>query len=155
VAADAQEILVVNLAPLGCIPALLTLFHGSSADEYDLNGCLKKLNLITDTHNRMLDEEIIKLRAKYPSIYLYYGDVHGVYSDILREPSKYSKSLALNQTTRKTINLMMALYCELLSITFRYHPCVWRLLDVVCKCDWRIILHMSCSESLWEIKGLP
>lgn len=49
----------------------------------------------------MLNEEIIKLRAKYPSIYLYYGDVHGVYSDILREPSKYSKSLALNESDNK------------------------------------------------------
>lgn len=93
VAADAQEILVVNLPPLGCNPALLTLYAESYADEYDLNGCLKKINLITDTHNRILEDEIIKIRAKYPAIYLYYGNAHAVYSDILGQPSKYSKAL--------------------------------------------------------------
>lgn len=118
VAAQAQEILVVNLPPLGCIPALLTLFSGSSADEYDPDGCLKKVNLITDTHNRLLEDEIIKLRAKYPAIYLYYGDAHGVYSNILRQPSKYSKVLALNssllsaQSNKMLIRLGFVIRCD-------------------------------------------
>lgn len=91
---DAQEILVVNLPPLGCIPAILTLFNASAPHEYDPNGCLKSINLITDTHNKRLEDEVIKLRAKHRKLYFYFGDVHGVYSDILRQPLKYSKALA-------------------------------------------------------------
>ncbi|XP_024360447.1 GDSL esterase/lipase At4g01130 isoform X1 [Physcomitrium patens] len=37
---EAKDILVVNLPPLGCIPALLTLFPGNSSDQYDAYGCL-------------------------------------------------------------------------------------------------------------------
>ena len=85
------EILVINLPPLGCIPALLTLYSGGHGEQYDEYGCLKELNLITATHNEQLADEIIKLRAKYPTVNFYHGNVHDVYTDILTTPLKHSK----------------------------------------------------------------
>jgi alpha-L-fucosidase len=85
----AQTILVVNLPPLGCIPALLTLYGGPEA-KYNSHGCLESLNSITKHHNKLLGERVAALRIKYPDAKLLYGDAHGVYTDILKHPAKYS-----------------------------------------------------------------
>ena len=78
------------MPPLGCIPAMLTMFPGT-ADKYDGHGCLKALNEITAKHNLLLGESIASMRPLYPDAKLFYGDLHGVYTDILKSPAKYSK----------------------------------------------------------------
>jgi hypothetical protein len=87
----ASEILVVNLPPLGCIPAMLTLYGGRYA-KYDKYGCLSDLNKITSAHNKLLGERVEALRGKYPKAKIYYGDAHGVYTDILKDTKKYNVS---------------------------------------------------------------
>lgn len=85
----AENILVANLPPLGCIPAMLTLFQSPNA-TYDTYGCLSELNAITSAHNQYLQETVIALRAKHPTVKILYGDINGVYTDILANPLKYS-----------------------------------------------------------------
>lgn len=85
----AGNILVANLPPLGCIPAMLTQFQNPNA-SYDIYGCLTELNEITSAHNQYLLESVIALRAKYPTVKIYYGDTHGVYTDILQNPLNYN-----------------------------------------------------------------
>lgn len=85
----AETILVANLPPLGCIPAMLTQFQNPNA-SYDTYGCLSELNAITSAHNQYLSESVIALRAKYPTVKILYGDIHGVYTDILNDPLKYN-----------------------------------------------------------------
>ena len=86
----ASTIMVINLPPLGCIPAMLTLYGGSNED-YDEYGCLTKLNKITAKHNEMLGEKVAALRTKYPAAKLVYADAEAVYWDILKSPMTYSK----------------------------------------------------------------
>jgi alpha-L-fucosidase len=93
----AQTILVVNLPPLGCIPAILTLYGGPKA-KYDKFGCLSDINKITDAHNKKLNEKVIALRSKYPAALILYADAHGVYTDILNDPKSYSKWCPLTNT---------------------------------------------------------
>ena len=84
--------MVVNLPPLGCIPAMLTLFlENSTAASYDSRGCLKMLNTITRHHNALLEKFVIALRVKHPAVKLFYGDLHSVYIDILKHPRRYSE----------------------------------------------------------------
>lgn len=90
----ATTILVINLPPLGCIPAMLSLYGGPHA-KYDSHGCLSDLNAITERHNKLLGEKMEGLRAKYPEAKLLYGDAHGVYTDILKEPKKYNVTAPL------------------------------------------------------------
>jgi alpha-L-fucosidase len=90
----ATTILVVNLPPLGCIPAMLSLYGGPHA-KYDSHGCLSDLNRITERHNKLLGETMDELRAKYPAVKLLYGDAHGVYTDILKDPKKYNVTAPL------------------------------------------------------------
>lgn len=87
----AFTILVVNLPPLGCIPAMLTL-HGGPNAAYDSHGCLSDLNKITTQHNLLLAQKVADLRAKHPEVKLLYGDAHSVYTDILTDPKKFSTS---------------------------------------------------------------
>ncbi|KAG0627096.1 hypothetical protein M758_2G173600 [Ceratodon purpureus] len=85
----ASTILVVNLPPLGCVPAMLTLYGGPHA-KYDSHGCLSDLNKITREHNELLAKKVDELRAKHPDVKLLYGDAHSVYTDILKDPKKYN-----------------------------------------------------------------
>jgi alpha-L-fucosidase len=85
----ANEILVANLPPLGCMPAMLTQFQSATA-SYDSHGCLTELNRITSAHNELLGTTVVALRAKYPDAKIYYGDIHGVYTDILKDPLSYN-----------------------------------------------------------------
>lgn len=86
----ATEVLIQNQLPLGCVPALLTV-HGGSHAKYDEYGCLSDLNKISKAHNKLLGEKVEALRKKYPAAKLYYGDVYGVYEDILKKPADYSE----------------------------------------------------------------
>jgi len=85
----AENILVANLLPLGCVPAMLTQFQSPNA-TYDTFGCLSELNEITAAHNQYLSETVSALRAKHPTVNIYYGDMNAVYIDILNDPLKYS-----------------------------------------------------------------
>lgn len=98
IAFGAHDILVVNLLPLGCTPAMLTLYGNSSNAMYDDHACLSDLNKITTTHNEALGNRMVKLRDEYPALNLFYGNLHGVYIDILNDPADYStlKSNHLN-----------------------------------------------------------
>lgn len=91
VAIGILDILVINLPPLGCIPAMLTLFLDNMPASYDSGGCFKKINNITSHHNDLLEKSVIALRVKYPAVKFFYGDLHSVYIDILTDPRSYSK----------------------------------------------------------------
>ncbi|CAM6067227.1 unnamed protein product [Sphagnum tenellum] len=84
-----RDILVVNLPPLGCIPALLTLHPAdpSLANSYDDYGCLKRFNKPIKAHNSLLRSSLNTLRTTYPDANLYYGDLHGVFINILKNSS--------------------------------------------------------------------
>lgn len=86
----ATQVLVVNVPPLGCTPALLTLYP-NSIDKYDSYGCLTNINKVSIAHNKALKEEVILLRAKYPNVTYYLADYYSVYTDILANPQVYSK----------------------------------------------------------------
>jgi len=86
----ASTVMILSLPPLGCIPAMLTLYGGPN-EVYDDYGCLEKLTNITRAHNTLLGEKVAALRTKYPNTTLVYADTDGVYFDILKSPAAYSK----------------------------------------------------------------
>jgi hypothetical protein len=83
-----RDVMVINMPPLGCIPALLTQFAGKGL-HYDKFGCIKELNDISLAHNWKLNEAIVKLRKAYPSKKIVLADNYAVYYDILSDPLKY------------------------------------------------------------------
>ncbi len=89
--------MVVNLPPLGCMPALLTLHPAdpSLANSYDDYGCLKRFNKPIKAHNSLLRSSLNTLRTTYPDANLYYGDLHGVFINILKNSSDHGKVLSI------------------------------------------------------------
>lgn len=85
----ATAVFVVNVPPIGCFPALLTVYPKSS-DKYDSYGCLKSINNISTTHNAALEEQVISLRSKYPNVTYYLLDFYSAYTDILADPAAYN-----------------------------------------------------------------
>lgn len=85
----ARYILVVNLPPLGCIPALLTRFQGSAESRYDRYGCLIDANEVSKVHNTLLGRRVDTLRTTYPNATFYLGDYHKVYKQVLKNSSRF------------------------------------------------------------------
>ncbi|BFI23618.1 hypothetical protein MPTK2_1g03730 [Marchantia polymorpha subsp. ruderalis] len=83
-----KDIVVVNLPPLGCTPAFLTIFPGDP-DDYDDYGCLTSFNAAIELHNEELFRAVLTLRAKYPDLSLSYGNFYRTFQDILKHPSKF------------------------------------------------------------------
>nr|PNR55405.1 hypothetical protein PHYPA_006302 [Physcomitrium patens] len=83
------NVVVVNLPPLGCFPALLTIYP-ASVDKYDKYGCLSSLNKISTAHNTALNSTVLTIREKYRNVTFHYGDLFSAYTDILKSPQTYN-----------------------------------------------------------------
>ena len=85
----ARTFMIVNLPPLGCLPALLTLYPQTDSERYDTYGCLDNLNEISKTHNALLRSRVEELRNNYTSATFYLADYYNVYRDVLKSPAAY------------------------------------------------------------------
>ena len=62
----ARRLVLPGNVPMGCLPAILTLFASPDAADYDGYGCLRKFNALARYHNELLRSSIQALRAKHP-----------------------------------------------------------------------------------------
>ncbi|KAG2586194.1 hypothetical protein PVAP13_5NG029200 [Panicum virgatum] len=62
----ARRLVLPGNIPMGCLPAILTLFASPDAADYDGYGCLRKFNALARYHNELLRSSIQALRAKHP-----------------------------------------------------------------------------------------
>nr|PNR35767.1 hypothetical protein PHYPA_021617 [Physcomitrium patens] len=85
----AKSILIVNVVPLGCTPALLTIYYQDSASNYDGHGCLKNINRISKYHNTLLANSVNDLRHRHQHVTFYLADYYRAYRKVLRMPSDY------------------------------------------------------------------
>ncbi|XP_022147171.1 GDSL esterase/lipase At4g01130 [Momordica charantia] len=85
-----RTFVVLNLAPVGCYPALLVeLPHNSSdLDEY---GCLISYNKAVADYNAMLKKQLKRARKVVPNASLVYLDTHSVLLQLFQHP--YSHGL--------------------------------------------------------------
>ncbi|KAK8643938.1 hypothetical protein V6N13_013215 [Hibiscus sabdariffa] len=85
----AETFLVPGNFPNGCSPSLLTNFQGSSKDKYDSTGCLTWLNKFSQHHNRLLQNELEKLRNRHPNVNIIYVDYYSFTMRIYRSPEQF------------------------------------------------------------------
>lgn len=86
--AGARTLIVMNLTPLGCTPAILSVTTSMSMD-LDENGCNAYWMEITDTHNACLNGLLEELRADYPEAEWLLFDANSLFLDGYVNPSKY------------------------------------------------------------------
>ncbi|KAK8693583.1 hypothetical protein V6N13_071160 [Hibiscus sabdariffa] len=79
---------VLNLAPVGCYPALLVQVphEASDLDEF---GCLISYNKAVVGYNNMLKEALRQSRRDLPNASLIYVDTHAVFLQLFQDPSSH------------------------------------------------------------------
>ncbi|CAO2183343.1 unnamed protein product [Urochloa humidicola] len=93
----AKKLVVPGNFPIGCVPLYLSIFPSQKEDYYDeQTGCIKWLNEFAEHHNRMLQEELEKLRNLYPDVTIIYADYYGASLNIFQAPLKFGFTVPLN-----------------------------------------------------------
>uniref|UniRef100_A0A0E0FPH9 Esterase n=1 Tax=Oryza nivara TaxID=4536 RepID=A0A0E0FPH9_ORYNI len=93
----AKKLVVPGNFPIGCVPLYLSIFPSQKEDYYDeKTGCIKWLNEFTEYHNRLLQEELEKLRNLYPDVSIIYADYYGAALNIFLAPLQFGFTVPLN-----------------------------------------------------------
>ncbi|CAI0444990.1 unnamed protein product [Linum tenue] len=86
----AVTILIPGNLPIGCWPGYLTKFWSPNKEDYDpLSGCLVWYNNFAQHHNKLLQQEIVRLQKLYPHTNLMYGDYFGSATRFHRHPENF------------------------------------------------------------------
>ncbi|XP_073303716.1 GDSL esterase/lipase At5g22810-like [Primulina huaijiensis] len=79
----ARNIGVTTLPPLGCVPAVITIFGD------DTNTCVEKINKAAVSFNNKLNSTSQKLQAKFSSLNLVVLDIYQPLHDLVTKPTDY------------------------------------------------------------------
>ncbi|XP_062214980.1 GDSL esterase/lipase At1g28570-like [Phragmites australis] len=93
----AKKLVVPGNFPIGCVPLYLAIFPSHKEDYYDeQTGCIKWLNKFAEYHNKMLQEDLEKLRNLHPDVTIIYADYYGAALNIFRAPLQFGFTVPLN-----------------------------------------------------------
>nr|CAB3477601.1 unnamed protein product [Digitaria exilis] len=88
----AKKLVVPGNFPIGCVPLYLSIFPSQKGDYYDeQTGCIKWLNEFSEYHNKMLKDELEKLRNLYPDVTIIYADYYGASLNIFQAPLQFGE----------------------------------------------------------------
>ncbi|KAF5943858.1 hypothetical protein HYC85_017935 [Camellia sinensis] len=76
----ARKIAIVGLPPMGCLPAVITLY---SNDLFHGRGCIESLSSIARDYNRMLQNELLKVMTVGGPL-IAYGDIYTPLIDMIQ-----------------------------------------------------------------------
>lgn len=86
----AKTLLVPGNFPIGCVPAYLDVFESNDAEKYDSEtGCIRWLNEFSEYHNRLLLEELERLRKRHPHVTIIYADYYGATISFFHAPKLF------------------------------------------------------------------
>ncbi|XP_031131979.1 GDSL esterase/lipase At5g45960-like [Ipomoea triloba] len=81
----AKVIGVVGMPPIGCLPAVITLFSGT--DLISSRQCLDSYSAAARDYNHMLQEKLKALET--PSTKIIFADIYKPLEDMIQNPTKY------------------------------------------------------------------
>ncbi|KAL9239190.1 hypothetical protein vseg_013533 [Gypsophila vaccaria] len=82
----AKYVVVQGVPPSGCLTLAMYL---APPDDRDEMGCVKSQNILSSTHNTLLQSEIRVLQRRFPESTIVYADYFNAYRDIMRNRTKY------------------------------------------------------------------
>ncbi|KAE8812647.1 GDSL esterase/lipase [Hordeum vulgare] len=89
----AKKFVVPGNFPIGCVPLYLSILPSEEKGYYnEETGCIEWLNEFTEYHNRLLQEELEKLRNLHPDVSVIYADYYGATLNIYRAPLQFGLS---------------------------------------------------------------
>ncbi|CAO2191249.1 unnamed protein product [Urochloa humidicola] len=85
-----KTLVVPGNFPIGCVPNYLLVFQSDSKEDYEADsGCIGWLNEFARYHNKLLIEELEKLRKLYPGVTIIYADYYGAAMEVFVSPKQY------------------------------------------------------------------
>ncbi|KAL6850134.1 hypothetical protein ACP4OV_020761 [Aristida adscensionis] len=95
----AEFVVVADMFPIGCLPAIQTAFASPDKADYDGQGCLKSFNtMVSQYHNSLLRPRVEALRSKYPHTKIVAAEYYQPVIAFLQDPDHFgfdrSKTLA-------------------------------------------------------------
>nr|CAB3473744.1 unnamed protein product [Digitaria exilis] len=92
----AKNLVVPGNLPIGCIPDYLSQFQSDNKEDYEPEtGCIGWLNEFARYHNKLLIEELEKLRKLHPGVTIIYADNYGAAMEVFLSPEQYAVVLVL------------------------------------------------------------
>ncbi|EES01172.1 hypothetical protein SORBI_3003G238600 [Sorghum bicolor] len=86
----AKTLMVPGNLPIGCVPDYLMIFKSDKEEDYEpQTGCLRWMNEFSQYHNKLLVEELKKLRKLHPGVTIIYADYYGAAMEIFLSPEQY------------------------------------------------------------------
>ncbi|XP_025819708.1 GDSL esterase/lipase At1g28600-like [Panicum hallii] len=86
----AKTLVVPGNLPIGCIPNYMFVFRSDSKEDYEAEtGCIGWLNEFARYHNRLLIEELERLRELHPGVTIIYADYYGAAMEVFVSPQQY------------------------------------------------------------------
>ncbi|CAL4948434.1 unnamed protein product [Urochloa decumbens] len=86
----AKTLVVPGNLPIGCVPNYLLVFQSDSKEDYEPeSGCIGWLNEFARYHNKLLIEELEKLRKLHPGVTIIYADNYGAAMEVFISPEQY------------------------------------------------------------------
>ncbi|XP_038881048.1 GDSL esterase/lipase At1g28570-like [Benincasa hispida] len=104
----AKTLIVPGDIPIGCNPLYLKIYENSVRNSE--NGCLDWLNQFSEYHNKQLQEELERIRARHPYVRIMYADY---YNSAMHFFSNASEHFGLTNT--------MEICLGLKNVTFNEH----------------------------------
>jgi hypothetical protein len=88
----AKTLVVPGNLPIGCVPKYLLIFKSDDKEDYEPEtGCLRWMNEFSEYHNKLLLEELEKLRKTNPTVTIIYADYYGAAMEIFRSPERFGE----------------------------------------------------------------
>lgn len=86
----AKTLVVPGIVPSGCVSMYLTVFQSQKKEDYDpQTGCIKWVNEFSEHHNRLLSEELDRLRRLHPHVTIINANYYEALMSIFRSPQKF------------------------------------------------------------------
>ncbi|KAF7093661.1 hypothetical protein CFC21_096065 [Triticum aestivum] len=89
IALGAVDIVVSNVAPMGCYPLYLNFFESSDKDDYNEYGCLRNHNALFDRHNSFLKNGLKKLQKKHQHTRIMHADLASHVYQMVQDPKRF------------------------------------------------------------------
>lgn len=87
----ARRIVVPGNVPMGCLPAILTLYASANVSDYDRYGCIRKINALARYHNEILRSSVQTLRIRYPHVAIAFADYYQPVLAFLQTPALFGE----------------------------------------------------------------
>jgi hypothetical protein len=85
-------LLVPGNLPIGCVPNYLMIFKSDKKEDYEPEtGCLRWMNEFSEYHNRLLVDELEKLRKLHSGVSIIYADYYGAAMEVYRTPKQFGE----------------------------------------------------------------